>query len=405
MTHTYTETRATPEPVKATLVSHTQFPLETLYYVWQQSKHNGPMISPADINRLLYTDPRDVLSVDQDVTKFLVANAPAGWDNPEDCVRKWKRDFYAKVSYLIDEEVPCGQNLDFVFQLENVPVAFREQVVRHKVGAVIDDRIGFDTVPDQSNSAFWAVSHRVLDMSKFYDEGQWYLPASADGTRVHILGSRFDKTRDEVYVEALRMAQEAYAMLVKSGMPEEEARNVLPMAVTHRMTWKLNLVSLKYIIGKRTCWIMQRGFWESLIQQMVGELTQKVHVAFARMVNPPCIHGKNGWRGCVVRQSNMDRIDGKDPNPPCPLFLRHHEEIARMQFSESERNGGAAWYPDEPDGFGGWDTEEPEKSLAMARSRHAFREFWQRDVDTGEPLSGNQSSPRPTVAVTGPDAV
>jgi hypothetical protein len=58
---------------------------------------------------------------------------------------------------VIAQKIPVGEHVDFVFMLENVSVSWREQAVRHRIGAkVVDERIGIDIIPELAESSFWS---------------------------------------------------------------------------------------------------------------------------------------------------------------------------------------------------------------------------------------------------------
>lgn len=56
------------------------------------------------------------------------------------------------------------------------------------------------------------------------------------------------------------------------------------------------------IMAKRNCWIAQADLWAPLSALNISEL--------------PCVDGK-----CPYERDNILRMEGKDPNPPCPLFM------------------------------------------------------------------------------------
>jgi hypothetical protein len=137
-------------------------------------------------------------------------------------------------------------------------------------------------------------------------------------------------------------AQNAYNALVHSGMPMEDARNVLPIGVTHRLVWKCNATSLKHALQARSCWIAQTGLWEPVIRGMVEELAAKVHPLFRRLIAPPCVDAKtNKFKACKYPIENAAYIKGEDPHPPCALWLHHHSGEA--EGVERSCAGRAKW--------------------------------------------------------------
>lgn len=391
-----------PKPIRVVYLDGPRYPLETLWYVWQQSRCNDPLPSPQDLYWIVqFGESFNNIGDKYHCSKKLgykggyPADDPEGWKK---WVASFRADFHKTVEMLFSEDIPVTENLTFVFGIENVPVSWREQAVRHRIGNKFDGRLGADIVPDQHHSSWWSQTMRVIDMGKFYDEGQWFKPNSIDNTPIEDPhGTDFD--REEVYRCTLLNCQAAYQALVKSGVPAEDARQVLPMAVTHRLTWELNLKALMHIIGKRTCWISQYGMWEQVVRGMVEGLAENVHPIFRTLLNPPCIKGRDTWKGCPYDLINRERITGADGFPPCPLWLSHYEpealQVSRsvekatwVQIDEAEEdphvgpncNHGLS-YP------GGWVSLSQRQAAQMDEGRQIFRDLWKRDVDTGQPLA------------------
>ncbi len=319
------------------LLSWTKDPLKTLYAVWEASR------SQRDSDSFQGTDA----------------------------------EMEALFLRVMASNIPVGESISFVFLLEEIPISLREQIVRHRIASKAGVRIGADIIPELADSSWWSQGMRILDMSKFADRDQYYVPENClpkhlddfEGGRTH-----------RIYENAMFEAQRTYQELLSRGVPVEDARNVIPLGATHRMTWTLNMVSLKHIIGKRSCWIAQAGMWAPIISGMVEELANKVHPLFRRIVDPPCFSGGK-WVGCKVIQENVMRIQGTDPNPPCPLVLNKHAEEARIISEQSETS---VWKTSSP--AQGWDCTRPDHLTTMAQLMDKFRKLWQRDPKTGEAL-------------------
>lgn len=270
---------------KVTLVSWTGFPVETIYYLWQASRTIDSMLEPYQIYKKRTKD---------------------------EAFNKEVRSVFEKV---VDSAIPVAENINFVFLLENVSVSFREQMVRHRVGAKIGDNVGVDFIPGLNDSTWWSQSMRVLDMGEFFDKNNYRLPKGLEGKSL------------DLYKRTMFQIQETYKLLVKAGVPVEDAREVLPLATQHRISWGLNLASLTHILRKRGCWILQAGLWEPIIRGMIEELSVRVDPYFRTLIQPPCVKG-NDYIGCNVKFDNEKRIKGEDPLPPCSLYL-HHEGGAK----------------------------------------------------------------------------
>ncbi len=260
--------------MKATLLSQTEHPIKTVLDIWDASKEKTPL------SEILDRRVTDYFS-EEDKALFL---------------------------RIVDQGIPVGQNIVFNFMLEDVPISWREQAVRHRVGVHFGDNYGVDIIPEMADSAFWSQSMRIQNMSTFADNMQYYIPES------------LTDDQQQSYIWAMDRCQETYAELVESGVPMEDARNLIPLGATHRISMTVNLNALKHIIGERGCWILQGGMWGPIIKSMVDELAEKVDPVFRRLVRPPCVGADNCFNGCVYVEENRRRVSGDDALPVCPLF-------------------------------------------------------------------------------------
>ncbi len=297
---------------KVTLISWTQDPIESIYRIWEASKSNRPYEQIEHEVQASIDHPRP----DEDSKVFQIFKA------------------------VIDSDIPVAENLNFVFLLENVSISFREQMVRHRIGTKVGPRLGADLAPDLADSTWWSQSMRILDMSRFADEGAYRMPS---GLNIQQQGE---------FHASMRVAQMQYNLLVKAGVPMEEAREVIPLAATHRITWGLNLAALKHIVGKRGCQILQSGLWFPVIQGMVEELSAKIHPYFRNLINPPCIKGDK-FIGCKFVLDNERRANSLDALPPCTLWIGREKaphvqdenvpESQKEAFQEAARKYGKLW--------------------------------------------------------------
>lgn len=259
------------------LITTTQYPLETLYLTWQQSREIGEIVTAEELHA-----------------------AARGYGPLAEEIEE-----HAKV--MIQQHIPVLEMIEFYFLIEHMSVSLREQIVRHRVGHRFGPELGVDIVPGAIDSTYWSQSSRILDLSNFADDGNFLLPDEIKTEQVHI------------YKRAIQVAQDFYRQLVKKGMALEDARHVLPLATESRMLWKINLAALLHIIGKRGCWIAQLSLWRPIIYGMVDELCKKVSPIFRDVITPPCIKG-DVFRGCLFSADNEARYSDKDPEPPCPLY-------------------------------------------------------------------------------------
>lgn len=118
------------------------------------------------------------------------------------------------------------ESIQFTFLVEGVSRAITHQMVRNRFAFYAQESLRFAVAED------WAA--------------EVPLPPS-------LAGLADDDPQVGVWRRALHRAEDAYAALVATGMPAEEARGLLPHAITTRLYWTVSLRSLLAEAGKRTC--------------------------------------------------------------------------------------------------------------------------------------------------------
>jgi thymidylate synthase (FAD) len=325
---------------KVTLVSGTALPLETIYSVWDQSKEYGAFRGPEQI-------------------KAEVS----------------REEIRALFSRVISQRIPVGEHIDFIFELENISISWREQAVRHRIGTKASpERLGADmvmdvqSIPDLADSSWWSQSMRLMDMSRFAEDKNYRMPQSIlKHPDRGYLESRFKKVMLEI--------QDGYEELVRAGIPAEDARELVPLGAQHRMTWKLNIGSLQHIVGKRGCWILQLGIWGPVIKGMISELVTKVDPIFGEIVTPPCLSGDT-YTGCKYEEENARRYDGSDPLPPCSLHF----------YKRATAGGAEVMGVDASTARARAESENVPVINEMMERAEEYRAFWGRDPFTGRRL-------------------
>jgi len=85
---------------------------------------------------------------------------------------------------------------------------------------------------------------RLQSSTRYVNEKDfnYYTPASCqkDGVR-------------EIYDEAMAHEAETYGRLIELGVPREDAANTLPLGMSSKMVWKVNLRTLVNFFNKRLC--------------------------------------------------------------------------------------------------------------------------------------------------------
>jgi Thymidylate synthase complementing protein len=366
--------------IRVSLVSWTQDPIRTIYEIWQMSKYEKTLeqVRAEYESALSYFKQEargwHVIRLAEAIEgRVALDQSRAATENRWTSERPDPLELFGN---LLEMKVPVMENIDLVFQLENVPVSLREQMVRHRIGCKPGARVGadlapvdflMDTCPDQHDSTWWAQSMRILAMNEFANRRNFYVPP----------WFRKEEDREREYIQFMHTIQEQYVRWVEAGCPKEEAREIMPLGCTHSISWKLNVASLTHIIGKRGCWILQLGYWGPVIAGMVNECVEKIHPSFAKLITPPCIKNED-YRGCLYKEDNDRRIRGDDPLPPCSLFLFNETEEEEVVYSNRPYRPTTDAESLEELRTLGWTSRQ------FMEMRRKWGNFWRRDPDTGE---------------------
>lgn len=336
-----------------TLVSHSSHPLGTLYYVWQQSRHNRPLPSPKEIENVLncWASP----STDFEAAK--VTSRMLGYDQ----VAEAQMHIREEVTMILRESIPVTENIQFVFHLTDIPISLREQMVRHRIGTKFGPSVGVDDVPspreelvqmrvipDLADSSWWAQTSRVVPFDTFATEGRYIIPDSLEGKVVTLKNGSEVSAR--LFYEALMgEIQDGYRLLMGAGVHIEDCRQVIPLGATHGITWSVNLKALIHILGKRSCWIAQAGLWTKIIEEMATLLIREINPIFRTLVQPMCMK-KGEFVECPVAGTNCERVAGLDGMPPCPIWIKNRPQDAIAAVSDAKTGrwqgvSDAAWKP------------------------------------------------------------
>lgn len=331
----------------ARLISAFAYPAETIYCLWQASRTRDPIPPAQQVSDWCQRDPAMAAKV-------------------------------AEVfETVIESEIPVAENLDFVFLLENMPVSLREQIVRHRIGHRFGENFGVDLVPGDVQDSWWSQSMRVMDMGQFASNGDYFTPEIPDVECKNEVDGTVVGTAQAIYDNFMRLSERTYQLLIQAGLPPEDARQVIPLAATSRMTWKMNYQSLKHIMKRRSCWIAQLGMWEPIVRDMVEELCKWIGEPMRRLINPPCIRHDH-FVECPFIPDNLQRAKGNDPEPPCPLFLQHYGQMVH-EIPIDQRKYHRAGRT--------WDTTAARDRQRFKDMQEAYRLLWNRNVWSGERLS------------------
>ena len=147
----------------------------------------------------------------------------------------------------------------YTFSIEGISRVASHQLVRHRI------------------ASYTQMSHRF---AKPVDE--YYKPVTPPSVK---------KRNEEILQEAYRQAYENYYKLLEAGVPEEDARYVLPNGVNTNIVVTMNARELYNFFSLRLC---SRAQWEirAIAWKMLEEV-KKVHPRLFRYAGPNCIIHEN----------------------------------------------------------------------------------------------------------------
>lgn len=278
------------------LVSITQYPLGTIFAVWYGSRNRGD--NRAWIwNMILNGESFTIESLNKSLNEVrarVVAAYPELAEG-DDLVDQAKSVVYKTVKMVIDSNLPPVGCVQFTFDIEDVPVAFRDQLVR-------------------GHEKYWTTTSRTADLSKF--------DANVSPSILEYGGYE----GLEIYEKCVETIRKTYAKLQEMGVPGEDIR-LSPGCMIQRDFWTPDLRQLINVLKKRVDWIAQSTLWMPVISALM-EVLRREEPILADMLSD--IIGKPNVRvedNHVVEHhydvENEDRYSGKDPQPCDPLWMAY----------------------------------------------------------------------------------
>jgi thymidylate synthase ThyX len=267
------------------LISHTPYPLETMYAFWHASRTDGPTITAQEIQGACQTS-RAGLPV---ASRFWVGDVQKAGEN-------FHEYFDREIMAIAGLDFPLKESIQFSFMFSNVSITWREQAVR------------------QRKAMAWSQTSRTRDLGNFADNGWYEEPRAVQENAV----------LHEQFTQVVLSIQDFYRSAIALGVHREDARCLQPTCQTHRIGFSYNARALEATMADRLCFIAQAELWTPVVAQMREHL-MRVDPRLAVLFHPPCITGGK-YRFCPVEHENERRMDGRDPMGPCPLWLMHQDQ-------------------------------------------------------------------------------
>lgn len=205
--------------------------------------------------------------------------------------------------------------IEFHFFIDGVPRSWTQQLERQRTATYFEQSLRFAVIEDLPQSVA--------------------LPPSLMGTvrplPTWIYGSDVDieswtpeqkdlQRRREIWEEGLRAVQDCYERLIDMGMPQEEARDLLPLGTCTRLHYRTSLRGLAEHAGNRLC-TQAQWRWKFVFNEIIHAIRaygtdhldhdfddwQYPIIADSEIFKPVCYSmGKCPWqsdfdRGCRIR--------------------------------------------------------------------------------------------------------
>ena len=329
-------------------ISKPAYPMSLLTSIWWGSRHSQEY-SPGIFNLLRFTDCRDELDLYryQDPIRESIRSAYPEYASEGD--KKISTIMDNLVKTVIDSDLPPLEAINFVFEVDNASVAWREQLVRCR------------------DAGYWVQTSRTMDLS------------TIDANRSKSIQMLGGDEAVKIYDDTVETIREAYEKLQALGVPGEDIR-LAPSCQIHRVYWFVNLRVLIRLIKKRADWIAQGSLWVPILGGIFSTLTEdgdeEYNTLMEMVRNVACKPAVVVKDGKVVEHhydiENMDRYTGKDPQPCDPLWLAYHNykmpkgtDIEFYKYLKSlyikiwpkEYLDVIGWYSEDPDQLGDYDPE------------------------------------------------
>ncbi|AWR94830.1 FAD-dependent thymidylate synthase [Acidianus brierleyi] len=193
-----------------------------------------------------------------------------GWKHHEETMTEDEIETWIRDAVIHGYWSPLEHSV-YTFSIEGISRVASHQLVRHRI------------------ASYTQMSHRFAKpVDEYY---QPVVPPSAE------------KRNEEVIKKAYKDAYDLYYDLLQNGVPEEDARYVLPNGVNTNIVVTMNARELYNFFGLRLC---SRAQWEirAVAWKMLEEV-KKVHPRLFRYAGPNCIIHENFIRQEPITLDNL----------------------------------------------------------------------------------------------------
>lgn len=202
-----------PKPLSVQLVEIPNSPLG-LPYVLSETQHGRRTRLPEEIEFIIDGAERAGMTLSEEQAGYLGRRTPAQFR--QHVTETVARIFRQGEAYFL-------WNINLTFLVEQVPVWLAQSL----------------SIPIAEG----------VDFSGFYESTRYHLPAGLDGIVVRsgngCGSSLLNATAERIYTDGMRMVEETYRMLSRSGVPSDVLVNLLPQGVTTCAMWSVSLGDLR----------------------------------------------------------------------------------------------------------------------------------------------------------------
>lgn len=196
-------------------------------------------------------------------------------------VHAWTADYFpTEVTEMSDEvaEELCSKAIkafhrtaleyvDTVWVIKNCSRAFQQQLTRTRL------------------ASYAIQSMRVVTKAGFASEGRYTMPPHLD---------EFEQIEFHNYMIDIEFN---YEQMIKSGVPVEDARGMLPLNIHSDISMRINLNALYHMLSQRFCVNTQWEYRQVAIQ-MKEQVSRKLGIIFSEPMGAPCEKTKK----CPMRE-------------------------------------------------------------------------------------------------------